>query len=100
MMTFEEIEKKVIWWADDRRLFDNTTSLDQYRKLKEEFDELGNAIVELDKLGIQDAIGDMIVVLTMIARILGTNLTSCYTVAYDEIKDRKGKMVNGIFVKE
>ena len=38
--------------------------------------------------------------LTMLAYRLGTNLEECLAAAYDEIKDRKGKMINGVFVKE
>ena len=38
--------------------------------------------------------------LTMLAYRLGTNLEECLAAAYDVIKDRKGKMINGVFVKE
>ncbi|WP_113842787.1 MazG-like family protein [Enterococcus cecorum] len=38
--------------------------------------------------------------LTMLAYRLGTNLEECLAAAYDEIKDRRGKMINGVFVKE
>ena len=38
--------------------------------------------------------------LTVLAYRLNTNLKECLAAAYDEIKDRRGKMVNGVFVKE
>lgn len=38
--------------------------------------------------------------LTMLAYRLGTNLEECLQSAYNEIKDRRGKMINGVFVKE
>lgn len=38
--------------------------------------------------------------LTVLAYRLGTNLEECLAAAYDVIKDRKGKMINGVFVKE
>ena len=38
--------------------------------------------------------------LTVLAYRLSTNLEECLVAAYDEIKDRRGKMVNGVFVKE
>lgn len=38
--------------------------------------------------------------LTVLAYRLSTNLEECLAAAYDEIKDRKGKMVNGVFIKE
>ena len=46
-----------------------------------------------------DAIGDMVVVLTNMAMLGGTSIETCIDAAYDEIKNRKGKMVNGTFVK-
>ena len=30
----------------------------------------------------------------------GTNAESCLQIAYDAIKDRKGKMIDGVFIKE
>ena len=106
-MTFEELEKKVIEWADDRDLFKHSVDIDQYYKLGEEFNELGRALwgfhltsTEEEFLKIKDGIGDMLVVLTMIAGLNGTTLSECYELAYNQIKDRKGKMINGIFVKE
>lgn len=38
--------------------------------------------------------------LTVLAYRLNTNLKECLAAAYDVIKDRRGKMVNGVFVKE
>ena len=38
--------------------------------------------------------------LTVLAYRLSTNLEECLAAAYDVIKDRKGKMINGVFVKE
>jgi NTP pyrophosphatase (non-canonical NTP hydrolase) len=99
-MNFEEIEKKVLSWAEDRAIFEQSSDLGQLTKLKEEFVELGDALTDSDLEGTIDSIGDMIVVLTMIAGFNGVTLTQCYLYAYIQIKDRRGKMVNGIFVKE
>ena len=49
---------------------------------------------------IKDDIGDIIVVLINIAERNGISLTECVSTAYEDIKDRKGRMVDGIFVKE
>ena len=38
--------------------------------------------------------------MTILSMQLGLNIGDCIKDAYDEIKDRKGKMVNGVFVKE
>lgn len=99
-MNFVEIESKVIKWAEERDIFKESSSLAQYDKLGEEYSELLNALYESDLEKIKDAIGDMMVVLTSIAHFYNLDLTQCYASAYNEIKDRKGKMINGLFVKE
>ena len=100
-MRFEDIEQKVISWGRDRGILPRGSEPgDQVRKLAEEFDELDKAIREGNQRDAIDAIGDMIVVLTMIAELIDTDLFTCYAAAYLQIKDRKGKMVNGVFVKE
>ena len=47
-----------------------------------------------------DGIGDCVVVLTNLARLAGTSIEECIDIAYDEIKDRTGKMNNGTFKKD
>ena len=49
---------------------------------------------------IKDDIGDMLVVMLNIVERHGLSLSECLETAYDDIKDRKGKMVDGVFVKE
>ena len=99
-MNFVELEEKVITWGRDRSLYASATLITQHEKLTEENEELFQSLVfeELDEA--IDAIGDMMVVLTHLAHMLGTDLTSCYLSAYEQIKDRKGKMIDGVFVKE
>ena len=94
--TFDKIRQ----WATDRNLIDGATPAAQFQKLGEEFGELGRALVEGNLDMTQDAIGDMIVVLTIMSTQLGTSVENCIDGAYEEIKARKGKMVSGIFVKE
>ncbi|MBS6063659.1 MAG: hypothetical protein KH972_07310 [Peptostreptococcaceae bacterium] len=69
-------------------------------KLIEELGELANGINKDKKEQIIDSIGDTYVVLTILSMQFNLNIEDCITEAYNEIKDRKGKMVNGIFVKE
>lgn len=99
-MLFKDIEQLVIQWGIDRDLYTESDDIKQFDKLKEELEELHYALCTSDRTESIDAIGDMIVVLTHIAKFLNTDLTSCYLHAYNEIKDRKGKIVKGIFVKE
>jgi len=87
-------------WAMDRNLITGTSAEKQFLKLAEEFGELGNAIGKDNLPEIKDAIGDMIVVLTILSSQYGVNVEYCIDSAWEEIKDRKGKMINGIFVKE
>jgi NTP pyrophosphatase (non-canonical NTP hydrolase) len=66
----------------------------------EEAGELGRAILK-DNEGEQlDAIGDMVVVLTNLAELLGLSIEECVESAYDVISKRTGKMINGTFVKD
>jgi len=87
-------------WAKDRGLYDKGNSHTQYVKLMEEAGELAQAILKQDKPEIQDAIGDMVVVLTNLAELEDFTIEDCIDSAYTEISTRRGKMHNGTFVKE
>ena len=86
-------------WAAVRGIYDNGDSKTQYVKLLEEAGELAKALLTNDKPEIQDAIGDMIVVLTNLAHLEGFQVEECIDSAYQEIAARTGKMINGTFVK-
>lgn len=94
--TIQNIEK----WASDRNLIDGATPQAQMLKMTEEVGELAAAIARKDSALAADAIGDCVVVLTILAKQLNLNIEDCTMMAYDEIKDRKGRMVDGVFVKE
>jgi len=98
--TFLEFERAVRRWANDRGLIDGTTTHKQMEKLFEEYNELFDALNCMTIRHIKLEIGDMLVVLANICTQLGCTLEECAWLAYDKIKDRKGKMVNGTFVKE
>ena len=87
-------------WAKDRGLYDKGNSHTQYVKLIEEAGELAQSILKQDKPEVQDAIGDMVVVLTNLAELEGFTIEDCIDSAYTEISTRRGKMLNGTFVKE
>jgi len=87
-------------WADERGIYKNGDTKTQYLKLIEEAGELSRAILKEDSAEFVDAIGDMVVVLTNLAALEGVKIEDCIASAYDVIKSRKGKMVNGTFVKE
>lgn len=95
-----EIEELIIEWANARNLINGTTELHQTLKLTEEVGELSRAILHGDHDEAVDAIGDCYVVLCNLAAKLGTSLDMCAHEAYGEIKNRRGSMVNGTYVKE
>jgi NTP pyrophosphatase (non-canonical NTP hydrolase) len=86
-------------WATDRGIYDKGDSKTQYIKLQEEAGELAQALLKDDRPEIIDAIGDMVVVLTNLAALEGLHIEDCIESAYDVIINRKGKMINGTFVK-
>jgi NTP pyrophosphatase (non-canonical NTP hydrolase) len=87
-------------WANERGIYDKGNSHTQYVKLMEEAGELAAALLNNDKPEIVDAIGDMVVVLTNLAKLEGFDIEKCVDSAYNEIANRKGKMINGTFVKQ
>lgn len=101
MSTFNIIELDVVRWGEARGIIQNSNSEAQVKKTQEEVQELVDAIAANDKAGIIDAIGDVMVTLTMIAAIEDLPLVACYQAAYDQIKNRKGYLdANGLWIKE
>jgi len=85
-------------WHYDRNLIQGSDDKTQFAKLIQEAGELSDNICK--ERDIKDDIGDMIVVLINIAERNNFSLTDCLEVAYNDIKDRKGRMIDGVFVKE
>ena len=97
-MSKEEYEELIRQWHKDRNLIDGSTDKDQYLKLIQEAGELSDSLCK--GKDIRDDVGDMLVVLINTLTRNQLTLSECLAVAYDDIKDRKGKMVDGIFIKE
>ena len=87
-------------WAKERGLYAKGDVKTQFLKLGEEFGETSKAIMNKNDAEIKDGIGDMVIVLTNLAHLQGTTIEDCVNSAYLEIKNRKGKMENGTFVKD
>lgn len=92
--------RNVEQWANDRNLIHGTTSEKQFIKLVEEIGELAETIAKNKQDEFKLELGDMLVVLTILAAQNATDLSECYELAWGKIKDRKGKMVDGFYVKE
>ena len=86
-------------WADERGLYENGDTKTQALKLVEEVGETCRAILKEDFDEVIDGIGDCVVVLTNLAELQGVSIEACIDAAYQEIKNRKGKMVNGTYKK-
>lgn len=100
-------------WARQRGLYLKGDVKTQFLKLQEETGELAKAILKDDTKEVIDAIGDIVVVLTNLTELTGIKIESkhdirefkqltiedCIDSAYNEIKNRTGKMQNGTFVK-
>ena len=94
------IERKVIEWANERGLIKEENATKQFIKLTEEVGELASALLKGDPYETIDAIGDIQVVLIILCEQLNINYTQALESAYNDIKERKGKTVNGTFIKD
>lgn len=101
MTTLTYYENAIIQWADARDITRFGTFDGQFRKLVEEVGELGAAYGKGDKDSLRDALGDVFVCLVMCSAMVDEPLVAAVGQAYEEIKDRKGRMTpQGVFVKD
>jgi len=87
-------------WAEQKGIFKSGDTKTQLIKLMEEVGELSNATIRSNREEVKDAIGDCVVVLTNLAELHHMSIESCVNEAYEVIKNRSGKMVNGSFRKD
>lgn len=99
-MDFKDLESKVKFWANERNILHSGNAPKQFMKFIEESGELSQAILKNRPDDIADAFGDVMVTLIILAEQLNYDLVECLNLAYEEIKDREGKTVNGVFLKE
>jgi len=94
------MDAKILEWAKVRGILIPDNATKQMLKLTEEVGELAGAIAKNNKVDQIDAIGDIQVVLIILSEQLGINYNEALESAYNVIKERKGKTVNGIFIKD
>jgi phosphoribosyl-ATP pyrophosphohydrolase len=94
------VQEKVIEWAKERQLVKLGNAPKQIIKLSEEVGELSSAFLKNDFAETKDAIGDIMIVLTILCEQLSIDMNQCYSDAYEVIKNRKGKTINGSFIKD
>lgn len=112
-MKFEDLQKQVLDWADNKDLLHEENADKQFMKFIEEVFEFKTELVYVNALSEDDTeefknfcrnslqleFGDVLVTLIILAKQLDLNLTQCLEKAYKKIANRKGKTVNGTFVK-
>jgi len=99
-VNLNEIQDSVTQWAHDRNLIEGTTSDKQFVKLIEEAGEVAECIAKDMPNLLMAEIGDMLVVLNNICVQNDTTLNECFEMAWNKIKYRRGKMIDGYYVKE
>ena len=99
-MTFESLHEAIIQWAEDRKIISPKNVSKQFMKVTEELGELAEGINKNDEDKTKDSLGDIMVTLIILAQDLNFDLLDCLNSAYRVIQNRKGKTINGVFVKE
>ena len=94
------MDVKILQWAKERGILIPDNATKQMLKLTEEVGELAGAIAKNNKEEQIDAIGDIQVVLIILSEQLGINYKEALESAYNVIKNRTGKTINGIFIKD
>ena len=87
-------------WAKERGIYEKGTVRGQFEKLLEEVDELKQGLENENDEEIIVAIGDCVVVLTNLANFIDVDIEYCINIAYKVIKNRKGVMKNGNFIRD
>lgn len=85
-------------WHHDRNLVAGSDDKSQFAKLVQEVGELSESICK--GLDVSDDIGDIMSVLINIAERNGLTIQDCLASAWEDVKDRKGQMRDGVFIKE
>ncbi|GIP63345.1 hypothetical protein J32TS6_19000 [Virgibacillus pantothenticus] len=98
-MNINALTTNIEGWAIDRGL-DEAQPEKQMLKLVEEVGELAQGLAKGNLDQVIDSIGDVYVVLTILSMQMDLDIKDCIAAAYAEISDRKGKMINGVFIKQ
>lgn len=100
MILFEELQANVEDWADAKGLLKKENAPNQFLKVIEEVGELAAAVAREDSDETIDAIGDTFVTLIILSAQLGYDPVVCLGIAYNEIRNRTGRTVDGVFIKD
>lgn len=108
-MEFKELQEKVLEWADSHELLHEENANKQFLKFIEEVfefkTEMDNELSYTDPYvdeaveRMQLEMGDIFVTLIILCKQIEIDPQECLELAYDKIKRRKGKTINGMFYK-
>ena len=92
--------QRIIDWGHARNITTPDCAPYQLGKIMEEVGETAGAFLRKDRKALCDGIGDSLVTLILFAVQNGFTPEECLDAAWEEIKDRTGKKVEGVFVKD
>lgn len=92
-------EQEVIQWAAEKGLLSPDNAKSQLLKSFEEMGEVARAVLKNNHEDLVDGLGDVLVTLIILAEIKGVKLEDCLESAYNVIRFRTGKTVDGTFIK-
>lgn len=108
--SFEQLRENVEEWAKDKDLLHEENTDKQFMKFVEEVFEFksemdvyfdgAETLKSLNKEYMKDEMGDVFVTLIILCKQLDIDPVECLDMAYEKISKRKGKTVNGTFIKE
>ena len=115
MRNFEELKKLIEQWAKDKALLHAENTDKQFMKFIEEIFEFKTELdsekhwrkvmednncksINIESLMLE--MGDIFVTLIVLCNQIGIEPIKCLDMAYEKIKCRTGKTINGVFVKE
>ena len=98
-MNMTNLTKAIRQWVRARNIHTAKPGK-QFLKVVEEVGELAEGLAKSNLDATQDAVGDVFVTLVSLCETLNLDITDCVEQAYNEIKDRTGEMVGGVFVKD
>lgn len=98
-MEWAPLEAAIIRWGADKGILETSDPKTQCLKCVSEIGELADNIAKGDHKAAMDDLGDVLVTLILLAKLTDLDLMECLTLAYETIRRREGRMVNGVFVK-
>jgi NTP pyrophosphatase (non-canonical NTP hydrolase) len=95
----EKLIKNVLVWAEEKHLLNPKNAKSQALKLCEECGEVAAEVIKNNHAALKLEIGDVMVTSIILAMQHEFTIEECLAAAWVKIENRKGKMVDGSFIK-